>query len=154
MNLFVFLIVSGFILFLLEIFVPGGVLGIIGFLFLLGSAIIAFRIFGIKTGIYYSFGMLLLLTIMVIIVTSFTKYIPFREKIFLAGSLKDNRIENLDIKGLLNKKGIAYTVLRPVGKVKIEDRLYDGISESGFIEKGSQIYIISIDNNNLIVRKV
>ena len=42
---------------------------------------------------------------------------------------------------LIGIEGTAATVLRPSGKVSIEGELYDGVSESGFIEKGTPIKV-------------
>ena len=52
---------------------------------------------------------------------------------------------------LIGKEGIAQTVLRPSGKVWIEGKVYDGISESGFVEKGEPIVVIKSENAQLYV---
>jgi len=153
MNLFLFLIISGLILIIMEIFVPGGILGTIGFIFLVISLVMAFKLFGNKTGFYYSVSLLVFLTFLVVMVVSFAKYVPFREKIFLLYSQKGMKVENIYINELLNKEGIAHTMLRPSGKVKIEDKTYDAVSDGAFIEKGLEIVVYKIENNHLIVKK-
>ena len=52
---------------------------------------------------------------------------------------------------LIGKEGIAQTVLRPSGKVQIEGQIYDGISESGFVEKGEPIVVIKSENAQVYV---
>ena len=52
---------------------------------------------------------------------------------------------------LIGKAGIAQTVLRPSGKVWIEGKVYDGISESGFVEKGEPIVVVKSENAQLYV---
>ena len=52
---------------------------------------------------------------------------------------------------LIGKEGIAQTVLRPSGKVWIEGKVYDGISESGFVEKGEPIVVVKSENAQLYV---
>ena len=52
---------------------------------------------------------------------------------------------------LIGKKGIAATVLRPSGKVYIDNQYYDGISESGFIEKGKPITVVRYENAQVYV---
>ena len=51
----------------------------------------------------------------------------------------------------IGKEGIAQTVLRPSGKVWIEGKVYDGISESGFVEKGEPIVVVKSENAQLYV---
>ncbi len=56
--------------------------------------------------------------------------------------------------GLINMTGIAYTNLRPSGKVLVEGDIYDAKSESGFIEKDCEIIVKNYENNQLYVRKI
>lgn len=49
--------------------------------------------------------------------------------------------------------GQVVATLRPAGKVVIEDKLYDAMSQGAFIEKGEQIVVKSVDENTLIVIK-
>ncbi len=49
-------------------------------------------------------------------------------------------------------RGIASTLLRPSGKVKIGDHLYTASSESGFIEAGAEIEVVAVVGGNLVVK--
>lgn len=51
------------------------------------------------------------------------------------------------------KSGKAFTMLRPAGKVEIENEVFDAVAESGFIEKGEDILVVNYENAQLIVRK-
>jgi membrane-bound serine protease (ClpP class) len=55
---------------------------------------------------------------------------------------------------LIGKRGVAATVLRPSGKVMIEGEYYDGVSESGFIEKGSSVKVVRFENAQVYVQSV
>jgi membrane-bound serine protease (ClpP class) len=44
---------------------------------------------------------------------------------------------------LIGKAGVAHTVLRPSGKVLIDNKVYDAYTRGDFIEKGSAIEVIS-----------
>lgn len=57
-------------------------------------------------------------------------------------------------KGLAGKEGTAATVLRPSGKVWIEGELYDGVSDSGFIEKGTPVKVIRFENAQVYVQVI
>jgi len=57
-------------------------------------------------------------------------------------------------KTLIGKTGDAYTVLRPGGKVKVEGEIYDAKSETGFIDKGEKVKVISTSSSQLYVMKI
>jgi membrane-bound serine protease (ClpP class) len=54
---------------------------------------------------------------------------------------------------VINEEGIAYTLLRPAGKVKIGEQVFDAVSLTGFIEKGESIIVVSYRNSQLVVKK-
>jgi len=54
---------------------------------------------------------------------------------------------------MIGKQGIAHSVLRPAGKIMIDDEIYDATAESGFIEKGESIRVTRYSNTQLFVRK-
>ena len=54
---------------------------------------------------------------------------------------------------LVGQTGIASTVLRPSGKVRIGDQHYDAVSMKGFIEKGDEVVVKRYENFQLYVMK-
>lgn len=54
---------------------------------------------------------------------------------------------------LAGKEGVAWTVLRPSGKVMIDDIIYDAYTRGDFINKGEKIVVIEVSTTNLKVRK-
>ncbi|MCK4631489.1 MAG: NfeD family protein, partial [Bacteroidales bacterium] len=58
-----------------------------------------------------------------------------------------------NLKKLIGKKGVAATVLRPAGKVEIENEIYDARSEIGFIDRGDPIIVIKDGTTQLYVVK-
>lgn len=57
------------------------------------------------------------------------------------------------IEEMLGKSGVAYTVLRPSGKIMIDNELFDAKSEIGYIEKGEKIKVIRDEAGQLYVIK-
>jgi len=55
---------------------------------------------------------------------------------------------------LVGLTGTAHTVLRPSGKVMINDRLYDAKAEYGLIEKGTSVKVIRYETGQVYVVKV
>ncbi len=56
-------------------------------------------------------------------------------------------------KELVGRTGTAHTVLRPSGRIMIDDKLYDAKSEYGYIEKGEQIKVIRYETGQVYVVK-
>lgn len=55
---------------------------------------------------------------------------------------------------LIGKSGTAYTVLRPGGKVLIEDQIYDAFTRGDYVEQGEPIEVIGNEGITLKVKKV
>lgn len=55
---------------------------------------------------------------------------------------------------LVGQEGIAHTILRPSGKVIIDDEIYDATALSGYIEKGEAVRVTKYETAQLFVRKV
>lgn len=54
---------------------------------------------------------------------------------------------------MIGKTGIAHTILRPSGKVLIDDRIYDAFTRGEFIERGENIEVVSTEGVTLKVKK-
>jgi membrane-bound serine protease (ClpP class) len=54
---------------------------------------------------------------------------------------------------MVGKKGTAYTVLRPSGKVMLEGTLYDAYTRGDYVEKGDSIEVIAAEGTSLRVKK-
>lgn len=60
---------------------------------------------------------------------------------------------DLSMNQLIGKEGEAYSILRPGGKVKVEDSIYDAIAQTSYIERHEKIIVVGFQNTQLIVRK-
>ncbi len=64
------------------------------------------------------------------------------------------RLERLaQLRQLIGARGVATTVLRPVGVVKIEGQRLDALAEAGVIESGSAVVVTEVLDNQVKVRK-
>lgn len=59
-----------------------------------------------------------------------------------------------EINSMIGKQGVAYTILRPSGKIMINNEVYDATAISGYIEKGEKIEVINYETSSLIVRRI
>ncbi|HLX64386.1 MAG TPA: NfeD family protein [Planctomycetota bacterium] len=56
------------------------------------------------------------------------------------------------LSALTGMSGVAETVLRPAGKVRLEGITYDAISEGGFIEAGVKVIVLRAQGSAVVVR--
>jgi len=61
---------------------------------------------------------------------------------------------NNSSKELIGKTGIAHTVLRPSGKVLIDDQVYDAFTRGDYVQKGDPIEVIATEGITLKVRMI
>jgi membrane-bound serine protease (ClpP class) len=162
-NWEILLFVLGVILLALEIFViPGfGVAGVGGIALMVSGFVLAlldnvtFRFDGVSGG---DAGRAVL-TVCSGIVLGMTGMLYLSHRIGQRGMLRRMALEaDLQdavaapaLSGLTGREGVAATVLRPSGKVMIDGEWYDGISESGFIEKGSSVRVVRFENTQVYV---
>jgi len=167
----VIIFLIGLILLILEIFViPGfGVAGIAGIICIVASLMLAMLEW--KPGSWSTFPPIdeiakplaiiaLAFTGAIILLGIASKYLPsapFTSRLFLLKKMdkKDGysihpSFEKSHIEG---KSGIAKTTLRPAGKALIDNNLFDVITQGDFIQKGSKIKVIKIENNHIVVEK-
>ena len=55
---------------------------------------------------------------------------------------------------MVGKKGTAFTILRPAGKVMIDGDILDALTRGEHIEKGDEIEVISEEGPTLKVKKI
>jgi membrane-bound serine protease (ClpP class) len=54
----------------------------------------------------------------------------------------------------VGKRGIARTTLRPAGKVEIDGRRYDVVTEGAMVDEGTAVVVVSADGSRIVVRSV
>jgi membrane-bound serine protease (ClpP class) len=162
--------VIGFVLLFLEVFViPGfgvaGIAGILAMLFGLTAAMIDNATFEFTlAGFNRVSGPLLLVSLSIIVAVLLSLWITNR--IGLKNSLFQrvalNAVQKTtdgfvgvpaEITVLTGKTGVADTMLRPSGKVRIDDKMYDAMSEFGYIDKGEPIRVTRSESGQVYVVK-
>lgn len=58
-----------------------------------------------------------------------------------------------DLPKMVGKAGVAETILRPSGKIKVENLLFDATTQGDFIHKGENIIVVAQDGSALRVKK-
>ena len=168
----ILLFIAGLILIAVEIFVlPGfGVAGITG-IFLSFSGLVLSLINNVNLdfqGVDPAKIVSALTTVILAVFTGFILSLALSKKLFSASSgvLKNLSLHEIQDKkegfvgvdpglnALTGKKGTAYTVLRPSGKVMIDKKIYDAVSLWELIEKDAGIVVVKVEAAQLYVEMV
>lgn len=155
-------LVVGIVGLFIEIFEPGfGFFGIGGIILLILSVILR-AIFHQPEDqvVTQAFQMILFIAILVII--AFILFLVGnkrnwwkRASLYQENTAVDTEFSEgtKDFSDLLGKSGIAATDLRPSGKMKIDNTIYDVVADNFFIEKNSDIIVVKVEGIKIIVNK-
>ncbi len=150
LGIVVGLIIVGIILLLIEVLVVPGtsIPGIVGVLFMAGGVYLAYTKISITAG-HYTLGATVVLSIIFIILA----LRPQTWKKAMLTTSVDSKVTNIETDEILiGKEGISITRLNPIGKVKVDNKYYEAKSWYTIIEPNTQVEIIKIEGNILIVK--
>lgn len=162
-NWEILVFVIGLLLIAAEVFViPGfGIAGVSGIIFLITGLTLSllnntdFNFDGVSTqeigeaSLTVLMGLGLGFVLMIWLSNKIGSKGMFR-KVALHKDLEDSH-SSPSLTPLIGKEGTAFTVLRPSGKVMIDGELYDGVSDLGFIEKGTRVKVVRFENAQVYV---
>ncbi len=147
------LIISGIVLLLIEMMIPGfGIFGLTGLLLLL---------WGVYDGM--GGGSMAVVTVTVLsivgvivlwwIISIFPKTkLGDRLTLRLQSTKEKGYASHPDPTAWLGKIGIAKTVLRPAGTIVVDDTFLDVVTDGEFYEPGTEVVIVSVTGGRIVVR--
>lgn len=174
------LFLFGVCLILMEIFVvPGfGVFGITGAFAILASLVLASQTFVLPTTssemtqMTKSLGTLSIALVSVIgvavVISKYLPEMPLLKHLILsppdpsAGSDLEAPRLRPDVLGgtvaaglewLLNQEGEAFTTLRPAGKARFGEQVFDVQSQGDFVDPGQKVIVTEVTGNRIVVRR-
>lgn len=168
-NWEIIIFVLGVILLLVEIFaIPGfGITGVLGVLFMVTGLTLAMVESVGETTFHVDFAQLTRAFFIVVI----SMFLALAGSIYLSKQLFDTKgfahlaLETVqdkqagfttaydDYSGMIGKSGKTRTILRPSGKIVIDDEIYDATALSGYIDEDEPIEVVSYQTGQLFVRK-
>lgn len=140
-------------LFFLEIILPGGILGVLGGILLL-----------VATGFaYQNYGFLGAVLVFLFGVAFVTAFLFFQFRVLPKTKLGRNAFLQTKSEGTSNLKvgddsiagkvGTTVSRLNPSGTVLVDGVRHQAMSQSGFIQEGEAVQVVSKDAFRLLVRK-
>ncbi|NEQ68839.1 MAG: serine protease [Symploca sp. SIO2D2] len=156
MTLILGLFVAGVILVVFEVFVPGGVLGVLGSLCILAGVVVAYDEYGLMGGAT-SLGVAAILTVIALYVE--LKILPktsLGRRLFLTraieGDSQAKKEEGSD--SIVGKIAQSVTPLAPTGVVSLDGKKMEASSRSGFVDKNVDVKIVGKETFRIIVSKL
>ena len=152
MSIVIGLAVTAFVLFFFEIFVPGGLLAVLGGLFLLAAAAVAYTEWGLIWAVSIFFGGLVMALVMFFLEIRLIANTRFGQQLSLQSTIAAQLNPKADDK-LVGTEGVTLTILAPTGRVELGGKVYTASAEDGYLEKGVPIRVLRSETFKLIVAK-
>ncbi|AVL78120.1 NfeD family protein [Staphylococcus ureilyticus] len=151
----VVLFAIGVIFVIIELFVVGAIIGIIG------MALIVFSIVTLGDNLVYMIAnvvVALILSIIewVILVKFFKRKIPFLDKVVLKDSTNAEAgyTSHEDRSHLVGEVAVTSTDLRPAGIIIYNDERIDAVSDGSFILRNKKVTILEVEGTRVVVREI
>jgi membrane-bound ClpP family serine protease len=155
MTLIILLFALGILLLVVEVIVPGAILGSIGGLLMFGGCVKAFMEFGTLGGI--------LAVAVALALAGLAFYLEFRvlprtrlgRRAFLTSEITGvSAAFGQEARALIGKPAEALTMLSPSGYIRVEGKRYEAFCQSGQAPAGTLLEVIGADNFRLIVAQI
>jgi membrane-bound serine protease (ClpP class) len=154
LELFAILIVAGLFLIGAEIFLPGGIIGFIGGMCLLAAVIVGFVAFGAQGGFLSSVLIIVLAGVCLVIWIQYFPKTRMGRSLTLTDNGKTFKTASPEYLDLLNKEGIALSILRPAGIAKFDGKRVDVVADGSWIESGKPIKVTRVEGVRILVKEI
>ncbi len=144
------LLTIGYILLLIEIFVPGGVIGVIG-----GGMVMfgCYRAFGL--GLDWGLGLLAIsILVTTILVKGFLRSRAAHGLVLDGEEPKTWKAAEAGLAALVGKEGTTISKLRPAGLAEIDGERVDVVADGEFLAEGVTIRVAEVEGNRVVVEAV
>lgn len=140
----------GYILLLLELFVPGGILGVLGGISILYGCLKAFSL-----GALWGFAALgLSVVVTLVMVRTFLKSRAAKRLVLSGEEQRTWKGQDTSLADFLGKQGRTTSLLRPAGLAEIDGERVDVVSDSEFLDAGVLVQVVEVEGNRVVVEAV
>jgi len=148
---YITLVLLGVFLIGAEIFLPGGVLGVIGGLALLAAGVVGFSAFGPNGGLVSAIAIVIATGVCIAVWIKFFPHTPMGRRLTLVKSGKEFKSYSTESNDLIGKQGVAVTTLRPSGIAKVDGKRLDVVTDDDWIEEGKSIRVVKVEGFRIVV---
>ncbi len=151
---FLIFLIAGWMLIGAEIFVPGGVLGVMGAVSLVIAAILGFSIFPPGIAALIAVGMIGMVGIVMLLWIRIFPKTAIGRQMTDSLDLKDAKSADESLIQLVGQTGITRSPLRPSGFVEIDNRRLDVMTQGEMIDANTPIRVTAVEGNRIIVETI
>jgi membrane-bound serine protease (ClpP class) len=148
-----FLFVLGVVMILLEIFLPGGILGIMGGLAMVAGCVLAFREYGPGGGLVAVAAAVAMVALGLVLEFVYLPRTKFGQRMFLKSAVTGTTSKAVDLKTIEGRECESVTVLAPTGVVLLDGEKHEAFCRDGYTPSGTRLIVRGSDNFRLIVSK-
>jgi len=153
MTTILILILIAVVLFILEVILPGGILGTIGGLTFLGAVYLTWVEYGVVAAIItFVLGVVFTILMFILQVNILSKSRLGKHIILGTTTPGTSNLPTGD-DSIIGRDGVTLSKMAPSGRVRIDGKSFEAISQSGLLEKGESIEVVQRDAFRLVVRK-
>lgn len=148
----ILILLSGFLI-LIEFFVIGTLLGLIGIL-VFGVSILTVSGNAVLYSIFLAVILIMVIIEWVIFVKHKKRKIPFLNRLILNDATdKESGYTSFDDRShLVGEIAVTHTVLRPSGTIRLGDERIDAVAEGSYIPSDVKVKIIFVEGTRIVVR--
>jgi membrane-bound ClpP family serine protease len=154
MSLIIALFAAALLFLFLEIFLPGGLLAILGGLMIVGASFVTAQEYGLFAGIGAFFIGALVAVLLFFIEVKVLANSAWGKHIRLNNQVEGASLQEPEVDDLIGSVAIAVTPLNPSGRIKIGTRIMTAKLDSGWAASGSELEIVGSDLYHVRVRLI
>ena len=153
MTLILTLLIAGTVLIFIETVFVGGILGLLGALCYIWAVCKTYLDCGAVAGVFVGILCLLLSVVAFLVWLYVIPKTKLGKNLYLNTS-QTGKAPMPKTSELVGMEGVAFTLLAPSGKVNVNGNLYDAKVESGHIESGAKVRVVSSTSFEILVEKI
>ena len=146
-TLAIILYLAGLVLIALEILVPGGIVGTIGFLCCIGAVVIAWN----EDWTYGLAGLVFVLIATPLMIYFGIRRLSLRKSLVTGDAAEGSRA---DLDELIEQEGVAKSVLRPAGIAVFDERRVNVVTRGDMIEADAKVKVIAVEGSRVVVKRI
>lgn len=148
------LLIGGLLLMGAEIYIPGGVVGAIGGLFLLSAVVMSFQVFPMTVALYATTATVVLVGVSMVLWIKFFPRTRMGKKLIVTSDEASFKAPPKELYNLLGQEGVAVSDLRPSGFVRFGTRRVDVVADGMMISRDTQVKVVKVEGFRVVVKPV
>lgn len=151
MTLILLLFTTGALLLAAEIFLPGGIAGVLGGIALLAGSIFAFLDYGVGGGALATLAAFALVSALLYAELVWLPRSKVGRAMVVESSIDAQSQPPIATQEVIGQSATALTALVPSGVVSIGGKRYEAFCRTGHAARGAALTVVGLDNFRLIV---